>query len=106
MTHGKEVSRTPDNEFNDAKLGGAAHLLGGIAGVKSTILHFFLILSFFISTKVFFKNIKRKCMHLSSPHFSVAQRIAETEDKNCAQMCHKLDGDSNSFRQPFQITRL
>ena len=41
MTHGKEVSRTPDNEFNGPKLGGAAHLLGGLAGVKSTVLHFF-----------------------------------------------------------------
>ena len=45
------VLRTPVNEFNEAKSGGAAHLLGGLAGVKSTILHFFLILLFFISTK-------------------------------------------------------
>ena len=48
----KVVLRTPDNEFNEAKLGGAAHLRGGLAGGKSTILHFFLILLFFISTKV------------------------------------------------------
>ena len=41
---GKVVLRSfgaPDNEFNGAKLGGAAHLLDGLAGVKSTVLHFF-----------------------------------------------------------------
>ena len=43
MSHGKVVLLTEDNEFNGPKLGGAAHLLGGLAGGKSTILHFFLI---------------------------------------------------------------
>ena len=41
MSHGKVVLLTEDNEFNGPKLGGAAHLLPGLAGVKSTNLHFF-----------------------------------------------------------------